>query len=142
MEDRNYNTERSLWRTMYFIMVILLIASNKKNKEEKVEKTIEQSVVQTIEQTFDEGEHIISVPIDNPKKEIQTYEYHDGYKVIDIENNYILYVNDEPVKCIGYIDNNEEVHFIEFGEPVENENTKTESKTYKLVPQEQLTTEE
>ena len=106
-------------------------------KEKQEFKSYESAV-----ETFDIGEHIISVPIDNPKKEIQTYEYHDGYKVIDIENNYILYVNDEPVKCIGYIDNNEEVHFIEFGEPVENENTKTESKTYKLVPQEQLTTEE
>lgn len=91
-----------------------------------------------IEQTFDEGEHIISVPIDNPKKEVQTYEYHDGYKVIDIENKYILYVNEEPVKCIGYLDNDEQVHFTEFGEPVELEKTETNTKILKLGPQEEL----
>ena len=97
-----------------------------------------QSCEQVVE-TFDTGEHIVSVPIKNPKKEITQYDYHDGYEVIDIEDKYILYVNDEPVKCIGTIDNNENVCFIEFGEPTELE--KSNTKTYKLVPQEQTTSE-
>lgn len=98
-----------------------------------------QSCEQVVE-TFDEGEHIVSVPIKGAYKKQQQYDYHEGYRVVDIEKDFILFVNDEPVKCIGYQDDDNEIHFIDFGEPVEFENNTT--KTYKLVPQEQKTSEQ
>ena len=53
-------------------------------------------------QTFDVGDHIVSIPIDNPLKGIQSYEYHEGYKPVGISStkngSCILYVNDQVVE--------------------------------------------
>ena len=52
--------------------------------------------------TFDIGEHIVTIPIANPLKNIQTYDYHAGYKAVGISSaggeSCLLYVNDRVVE--------------------------------------------
>lgn len=136
--------EKTIRTCLYFLIATSLLKYSaigaKAYFSYKAEK--EAQSYENVVEVFDEGEHIVSVPIQGAFKNQQQYDYHDGYKVVDIEKDFILYVNEEPVKCIGYQDNNNETHFINFGEPVEFENEQTNSKTYKLVPQEQTTTEE
>ena len=63
------------------------------------------------DKVFDEGEHIISIEINDPTKENIQYEYHEGYRPVGISTEayghygydfgkaHILYVNEYPVKC-------------------------------------------
>ena len=80
---------------------------------------------------FQEGEHIISVPITNPQNQNQQYEYHEGYEIVNVSfHTYgktvqfggasALYVNTEPVECERM--NGE---YTSFGTPVENEKVYT-----------------
>ncbi|MBR3117052.1 MAG: hypothetical protein IKF36_04185 [Bacilli bacterium] len=104
---------------------------------------------------FNVGQHIISIPIkeeqlnEDIRYNYYQYEYHEGYEVVGIaltsigtggaySNCYgggvLLYKNIVPVKCIGSVDENEETHFTEFGEPIELEKTNGDSKKLELVP--------
>lgn len=83
--------------------------------------------------TFEPGEHIISVIIENPLEEAKQYEYHPGYKPLGIATaaygksthhdagSCMLYINDTEViaKADGKVDG--ELHFGEFGTPIEME---------------------
>ena len=97
-------------------------------------KNKEQENKQVIEYTFEEGEHMVLVPINEQYKILTTrqIEYHDGYDIKYAEEDYLIYVNTEKVKCIGTLDKEENAEFIEFGTPVE------EVKTLQYTP----TTEE
>ena len=82
---------------------------------------------------FHAGEHIISVPIDNPTQETNQYEYHEGYEVVGIATaNYeyefggacILYVNTKNVTCtLTKTEDNVEL-YLDFGAPTEKTNSK------------------
>lgn len=83
--------------------------------------------------TFESGEHIISVIIDSPIDEAKQYEYHPGYKPLGIASSTygkgseqdagscMLYINDREViaKADGKV--GDELHFGEFGTPIDFE---------------------
>lgn len=97
------------------------------------EKTNETTPV-TVEQicTFAPGEHIVAMPIDDPTKEVKTYEGHIGYKPVGIsttaygqtdykyDRGYILYENvvDVNAQATG-IDKDGHLVYTTFGTPVE-----------------------
>lgn len=82
---------------------------------------------------FEPGEHLISVIIDSPLDEAKQYEYHPGYKPLGIASSTygkgserdagscMLYINDREViaKADGKVD--DELHFGEFGTPIDFE---------------------
>ena len=84
---------------------------------------------------FNEGEHIISIPIDDPTEERIQYEYHPGYKPVGISisaygqgayhygQGYIMYSNELPVKCqpTHVNSDNEELLYTDFGTPIDYE---------------------
>lgn len=88
---------------------------------------------------FNEGEHIISIPIDDPTEERIQYEYHEGYRPVGISTSaygqgayhygqgYILYTNEYPVKCkpTHINSDNEELLYTEFGTPIDYKREKT-----------------
>lgn len=88
---------------------------------------------------FDEGEHIISIEINDPTKENIQYEYHEGYRPIGISTEayghygydfgkaHILYVNEYPVKCKATYQKDSELFYTDFGEPLQYEREKTET---------------
>lgn len=91
-------------------------------------------------QIYEEGEHIISIPIDDPTDANVQYQYYEGYETVDIAfSNYgetfgyysggaILYVNTVPVKCrIDYYDENNKPKCLSFGTPIEEELRLTKS---------------
>lgn len=82
---------------------------------------------------FDIGEHILSVPIDDPRKEVKQYEYHPGYKPIGITaDSYgpygasyggacILYINETEVECRSIKIKDGEYVYDTFGFPTDYE---------------------
>lgn len=88
---------------------------------------------------FNEGEHIISIEIDDPTQEKIQYEYHPGYKPVGISTEayghysysfgkaHMLYVNEYPVKCRPTYQKESELFYTDFGEPLKYEREKTES---------------
>lgn len=83
---------------------------------------------------FNAGEHIISVPINDPTKGAMQYQYHEGYEVVGIAaadysrshaGACVLYVNKQPVACtLTEIEDGKEL-YLSFGVPVEKEMTKS-----------------
>ena len=90
---------------------------------------------------FNEGEHIISIPIEDPTSEIIQYDYHEGYKPVGISisaygkggyhygHGYIMYSNEYPVKCQPTFINSdsEELLYTDFGTPIDFEKETTAS---------------
>ena len=82
------------------------------------------------EKTFEIGEHILSMPIDNPKDHVGDYPFFEGYEVVGIAtSNFgksfksygggcILYVNIEPIKCKATYNENGEASYASFGTPI------------------------
>ena len=86
--------------------------------------------------TFGIGEHIISVPISDPTDRNIQYQFYEGYEVLDIAisaygdlecfgGGVILYSNTVPVICTPTITKNNVYKYINFGTPVEPEETRT-----------------
>lgn len=90
---------------------------------------------------FNEGEHIISVEIDDPTKERLQYEYHEGYRPVGISTEahgqygynfgkaHMLYVNEYLVKCRPTYKQDSELMYTDFGAPLEYEREKTAADT-------------
>ena len=103
------------------------------NKDNKDKMAREDNQI-TLEQTcvFSPGEHIIAMPIEDPTKEVKTYEGHAGYKPVGISTSaygkygytygegYILYENivDVNVSATG-MDEEGNYVYSTFGTPVE-----------------------
>ena len=93
------------------------------------------------DRSFDAGEHIISIEIDDPTIEKKQYEYHEGYKVVGISTDahgeysynygqaHLVYSNEYPVKCHPTHIKGEELLYTDFGEPTNYEREKTTSGT-------------
>ena len=96
----------------------------------------ETSIVETIDMptiTFEEGKHLISVPVDGSLEEARQYEYHPGYRPLGIATaaygktydydggTCILYVNDTEIvaKANGQVDG--EFIYSDFGTPIDYE---------------------
>lgn len=90
---------------------------------------IEYEHLEETKKTFDIGEHIISVPVNDPTLDIQQYEYHDGYKCVGLSScangsGYIfggahaLYVNEYPVECYGTVNDKGLLLYDNFGTPL------------------------
>lgn len=89
--------------------------------------------------TFNEGEHIISIPIADPMNTNIQYQYYPGYELIDIAmasyglysayyaGGAILYVNTTPVQCTPTITEEGICQYLTFGTPVELEKTLTKT---------------
>ena len=93
----------------------------------------EQSTIETVEagtyddKIFNEGEHIISVPLEDMNNENYQIDYYDGYEVIGIATSSygkiagyyaggcVLYKNTQKVKCVE----DDEGKCTSFGIPVE-----------------------
>lgn len=90
---------------------------------------------------FEPGEHVISVPYEEPVKKsiFENFEpaelpYHPGYMVVGVSEKTILYVNNETVICTSTVlDNENNYVYNTFGIPEEyeqREETGTETKIY------------
>lgn len=87
-------------------------------------------------QYFDEGQHIIGIPITEPN-ENQQYDYHEGYEIVGFTHcilgktvysgGYVVYVNTVPVNC-----EKTEEGFVDFGTPVEETLVNQSAKTLVL----------
>ncbi len=111
-------------------------------KEEKQQQVNAEKVEENVEPTiFDEGEHIISVPIEGSLDEKQLVEYHSGYKPIGIastkygkaayqEETCILYVNETPVEAKPSKKDGENYIYEEFGSPIEIDEKKIAEDLY------------
>lgn len=102
--------------------------------KEKNEAKANEPTPVTIEQicTFSPGEHIVTMPIEDPTKEVKTYEGHAGYKPVGISTSaygqnsnwydqvYIIYENtvDVNVHASG-VDKEGNYVYANFGAPVE-----------------------
>ena len=89
------------------------------------------SIVGT-EKIFQVGEHIVKIPLgDKTIEKIKQYDTYEGYKLDGMfeqntESAYIKYVNVVPVKCnASHYYEKGNCLYLEFGNPVELENTKT-----------------
>ena len=107
----------------------------------------EQSTIETVEagtyddKIFNEGEHIVVIPIDNPLEESKQYEYHEGYKVVGISSStfgkispyfdeaYLVYENEYPVKASVTAKKDDKLLYTDFGTPIEFSREKTTSGT-------------
>lgn len=77
---------------------------------------------------FNIGEHIISVPINEPVYEVKQYNYHEGYKVVGIATSCyaynfdgacIIFENEYPVECYSTsTDKNGNHTYENFGHPI------------------------
>ena len=97
------------------------------------------------DKVFEEGEHIIAVPIDDPTEELKEYEGHVGYEPIGISTTgygkasyhygtgYILFENTEEV-IAHPTDRNKDGYFIyeDFGYPTNPEKEKTTETLYTI----------
>lgn len=107
--------------------LMILDSENEKNNSQIEEIDEEQTKV------FEIGEHLLSVPIDNPTKEIIQYDYHPGYKPVGITvasygqygardgGSCILYTNETEVECRSNKTNGEEYIYDTFGFPMDYE---------------------
>lgn len=89
--------------------------------------------------TFDVGQHILSVPLDDPTDRNVQYQFYEGYEVLDIAisaygdlecygGGAILYSNVVPVICTPIITKNNEYQYVNFGTPAEPEEILTLTK--------------
>lgn len=101
---------------------------------DKQDKNTNEIIPTTMEQTctFLPGEHIIAMPIEDPTKEVKTYEGHAGYKPVGISTSaygkygytygegYILYENIVDVNAYATgMDEEGNYVYSTFGTPVE-----------------------
>lgn len=114
----------------------------KKQEKEKNQPSYGYEQNEDDVKTFEPGEHVISVLIDSPLDEAKQYEYHPGYKPLGISTSTygksedydagscMLYVNDLEVvaKADGEIDG--QLHFGNFGIPIEYEEIEQSNDTY------------
>ena len=111
------------------ITVGLVSCQEKKNAKEN-----QTEIVQEIDgptKVYEEGEHVISIPLDISLTEAKRYEYHPGYKPIGITSDTygkvsskdagscVLYVNDCEVEAKATGKNEEEYQYGYFGTPTE-----------------------
>jgi len=102
-----------------------------KEDETQEQMRIECSLAE--DKYFDEGEHIIAIAIEDPTKEVKTYEVPEGYKALGIStsaygtyythgDSYILYENTTPVMASPtYRKENGEYMYENFGTPITHE---------------------
>ncbi len=139
MKIKNIKVTENLKRLVCVPLVGLIMATSLAgcDDEPKIEEIV--SYEDYDDKIFDAGEHIISIPIDDPTKDNKQYESHEGYKPIGIAtsaygrygynygNGKLLFVNEYPVKCNPTYKKGEELLYTEFGKPVEYEKETTES---------------
>lgn len=139
MKIKNIKVTENLKRMVCVPLVGLVMATSVVgcDGEPKIEEIV--SYENYDDKLFAAGEHIISIPIDDPRKENKQYDYHEGYKPIGIstsgygEFSYqygkgkILFMNEYPVKCNPTYKKGEELLYTDFGMPVEYEKEKTSS---------------
>ena len=111
MKIKNIKVTENLKRLVCVPLVGLIMATSLTgcDDEPKIEEIV--SYENYDDKLFDAGEHIISIPIDDPTQENMQYDYHEGYKPIGIAtsaygrygynygNGKLLFVNEYPVKC-------------------------------------------
>ena len=128
---------------------ILLLVGGKTGQTimEKKEEQRKAAIEYTIDddKIFEEGEHIIAIPIEDPSEEIKEYEGHVGYEPIGISTTgygkacyhygtgYILYENTEEV-IAHPTDKDEKGNCIyeEFGYPTNPEKEETTETLYTI----------
>lgn len=139
MKIKNIKVTENFKKIVCVPLVGLIMATSLAgcDNEPKIEEIV--SYENYDDKLFDAGEHIISIPIDDPTQENMQYDSHEGYKPIGISTsaygryayNYgkgkILYVNEYPVKCNPTYKKGEELLYTDFGIPVEYEKEKTSS---------------
>ena len=139
MKIKNIKVTENLKRLVCVPLVGLIMATSLAgcDDEPKIEEIV--SYEDYDDKIFDAGEHIISIPIDDPTQETVQYESHEGYKPIGIStsaygrygynygNGKLLFVNEYPVKCNPTYKKGEELLYTEFGKPVEYEKETTKS---------------
>ena len=122
-------------------------------RELRERKQNEIALTKEDDKLFESGEHIIAVPIDDPRHEIVEYETHIGYEPVGIsasaysrDNNvfgdaYILYENNcEVIAHPTSKDKDGNVYYSDFGYPVEynDEDTKETAYTIEYLPGEHI----
>ena len=112
---------------------------DKQSKEEMANAPTPISYEQVY--TFSPGEHIVAIPIEDPTKEVKTYEGHAGYKPVGIstsaygqnsnryDRGYIIYENTVDVNAQATaVDKEGHYIYTTFGTPVEVQyNTKVQN---------------
>lgn len=138
MKIKNIKVTENLKKLVCVPLVGLIMATSLSSCTEEV-KTEEIVSEDYPDKEFGIGEHIISIPIDDPTKGNMQYNYHEGYKAIGVSTsaygrygyNYgkgkILYVNEYPVKCYPTYKKGEELIYTDFGTPIEYEREITQS---------------
>ncbi len=139
MKIKNIKVTENLKKLVCVPLVGLIMATSLTgcDDEPKIEEIV--SYEDYDDKIFDAGEHIISIPIDDPTQENMQYDYHEGYKPIGISTsaygrytyNYgkgkLLFVNEYPVKCTPTYKKGEGLLYTDFGKPVEYERETTQS---------------
>jgi len=156
--DINRNEDGSQIFTFALVTTIALgtifgfmCAHGKKVQDKKLQDRIDMQ--EAGYEIFDEGEHIIAVPIEDPTSKVHEYQYYDGYTPVAIsvaaygkgsyhfDKAYILYKNTTPVMAYPN-DKNEEGEFIyeEFGTPLKQEEReiKQDNETITYLPGEHI----
>ena len=126
-------------------LVLLTISKTGKMILENQEEKNKITYTKEDDKVFEEGEHIIAVPIDDPTEELKEYEGHVGYEPIGISTTgygkasyhygtgYILFENTEEV-IAHPTDRNKDGYFIyeDFGYPTNPEKEKTTETLYTI----------
>ena len=142
MNIKNLNVNKRLIAlALAGVMTFTMVGcSSNAKKTDSINATQQQSYIQETKKIFGIGEHILSVPIEDPTKESQQHNYYDGYKCVGMGSSAygpyfytfggasLLYVNEYPVECYATrFDKNNIPVYTTFGTPLEYE--KTENNT-------------
>ena len=122
-------------------MIAILSLTGCSNKNDNINTSTHQIVTMN----FEPGKHILSIPIENPTKEIKQYTFHEGYKCVGIDTSAygrysshfsgacLLFVNEYPVTCNTIMNNKGEMSFNDFGKPTGFEKIESEeTEDYKI----------